>query len=139
MRAAPAGVPLGIHTPQRLRPGGGQHAGRRRSTAPSQVQGTINGIGERCGNVDLTTRGRQPGAQAAATTCLRAGGAAAADRGQPLRLRDRQPDARATTSLTSGTAAFAHKGGMHVHAVQRITAQLRARRPRRRSATRGGS
>ncbi len=25
-----------------------------------QVQGTINGIGERCGNVDLTTRYRPP-------------------------------------------------------------------------------
>ncbi len=30
-----------------------------------QVQGTINGVGERCGNADLISRDRQPGAQEA--------------------------------------------------------------------------
>ena len=41
--------------PQRLRPGRRQHAGRRRAQGATQVQGTINGIGERCGNVDLVS------------------------------------------------------------------------------------
>ena len=39
--------------PQRLRAGRRQLAGRGRCRGASQVQGTINGIGERCGNADL--------------------------------------------------------------------------------------
>ena len=46
-----AGDPL----PRRLRLRGGQHADRRRSRAPRQVQGTMNGIGERTGNANLVT------------------------------------------------------------------------------------
>ena len=38
--------------PQRLRAGRRQHAGGR-GAGRSQVQGTINGFGERCGNADL--------------------------------------------------------------------------------------
>ena len=48
-RAARAG---GHPFPQRLRPGRGQLAGRRRGRGRA-VQGTINGFGERCGNADL--------------------------------------------------------------------------------------
>ena len=82
------------------------------------VQGTINGIGERCGNVDLTT--------VVATLKLKMSRAClAGDSLQHLtetsrfvyelanmNLRDNQPFV--------GAAAFAHKGGMHVHAVQRV-------------------
>ena len=84
------------------------------------VQGTINGIGERCGNVDLTT--------VAANLALKCGCACLAEGAlrrltevsryvyevANLPLRENQPFV--------GTAAFAHKGGMHVHAVRRNTA-----------------
>lgn len=83
-----------------------------------QVQGTINGIGERCGNVDLLTiignlklkLGYEclvPGAVeklAAVSTAVYETAQVEAQPGQPY----------------VGANAFAHKGGMHVHAVQRI-------------------
>ena len=84
-----------------------------------QVQGTINGIGERCGNVDLTTvianlqlkMGRP---------CLRG-----ADSLKKLTEVSRFVYELANMSLREnqpyvGHAAFAHKGGMHVHAVNRL-------------------
>jgi len=86
----------------------------------THVQGTINGIGERCGNADLVSVvanlvlkcGRQ---------CLRAGSIARLTELSRfvyevanLQLRDNQPFA--------GLSAFAHKGGMHVHAVRRNAA-----------------
>lgn len=83
-----------------------------------QVQGTINGIGERCGNVDLTT--------VAANLRLKMG----MDCLQPDSLAHLTTTSRfvyemANMNLSSGqpfvgTSAFAHKGGMHVHAVQRV-------------------
>ena len=83
-----------------------------------QVQGTINGIGERCGNVDLIT--------VAANLTLKMGLACLNDDGlrrltelsryvyevANLMPRENQPFV--------GPSAFAHKGGMHVHAVQRV-------------------
>ena len=83
-----------------------------------QVQGTINGIGERCGNADLlTVIGNLklkldydclvPGAVerlAAVSTAVYETAQVEAQPGQPY----------------VGANAFAHKGGMHVHAVQRI-------------------
>jgi len=83
-----------------------------------QVQGTINGIGERCGNVDLTT--------VAANLRLKLGHPclhdAAVDR---LTEVSRTVYEIANLNLVAGqpfvgTNAFSHKGGMHVHAVQRI-------------------
>ncbi len=83
-----------------------------------QVQGTINGIGERCGNVDLTT--------VAANLRLKLGYACLAENAL-LHLTDlsRYVYELANMNLVSyqpfvGTGAFAHKGGMHVHAVQRV-------------------
>ena len=84
------------------------------------VQGTINGIGERTGNADLVS--------VAANLTLKCGyKCLAADamgrltevsrfvyEVANLSLRDSQPFV--------GMAAFAHKGGMHVHGVQRNTA-----------------
>ena len=84
------------------------------------VQGTINGIGERCGNADLTALIPNL-ALKYGYACLREG--ALADVTDVSRyvyemanlpLRENQPFV--------GTAAFAHKGGMHVHAVRRNTA-----------------
>jgi 2-isopropylmalate synthase len=82
-----------------------------------QVQGTINGIGERCGNADLTS--------IIPNLALKCGYACLAGDSLPkltevsrfvyeianLSLRENQPFV--------GQAAFTHKGGMHVHAVRR--------------------
>jgi len=85
-----------------------------------QVQGTINGLGERCGNVDLVSvianlavkkqgyEVLQPGAVEHLTELSRFVYETA-----NLRLRSSQPFV--------GQSAFAHKGGMHVHAVARAT------------------
>jgi 2-isopropylmalate synthase len=85
-----------------------------------QVQGTINGLGERCGNVDLISvianlavkkKGYEvlDGAAVEHLTELSRFVYETAN----LRLRSSQPFV--------GQSAFAHKGGMHVHAVARAT------------------
>jgi 2-isopropylmalate synthase len=91
-----------------------------------QVQGTINGFGERCGNADLVS--------VIANLALKKKDS----QGQPkysvldgqsiehltelsryvyeianMHLRNNQPFV--------GASAFAHKGGMHVHAINRVT------------------
>ncbi|HEX4129281.1 MAG TPA: citramalate synthase [Pirellulales bacterium] len=83
-----------------------------------QVQGTINGLGERCGNADLIS--------VAANLALKRRGFEVLQPGSIERLtelsrfiyelanqnyRNNQPFV--------GASAFAHKGGMHVHAVNR--------------------
>ncbi len=83
-----------------------------------QVQGTINGIGERCGNADLIS--------VIANLTLKKTGYEMLNgtdlmhltemsrfvyETANMRLRDDQPFV--------GQSAFAHKGGMHVHAVNR--------------------
>ncbi|MDY7010069.1 MAG: citramalate synthase [Planctomycetota bacterium] len=84
------------------------------------VQGTINGIGERCGNADLTSiipnlvlkcgyECLTEGATQRLTEVSRYFSEVA-----NLPLQENQPFV--------GLAAFAHKGGMHVHAVRRSTA-----------------
>ncbi len=85
----------------------------------TQVQGTINGIGERCGNVDLLV--------VAANLRLKMGYACLNDDA----LERLTETSRLVYELANmlyvptqpfvGSAAFAHKGGMHVHAVQRAT------------------
>ena len=83
-----------------------------------QVQGTINGIGERCGNVDLTT--------VAANLRLKMGfDCLVGDSIQKLTDASRFVYEVANLNASNGqpfvgASAFAHKGGMHVHAVQRI-------------------
>jgi len=86
-----------------------------------QTQGTINGLGERCGNADLVSiianlalkkQGIEvliPGAIERLTELSRFVYETA-----NLRLRNGQPFV--------GPSAFAHKGGMHVHAVSRAAA-----------------
>ena len=82
-----------------------------------QVQGTINGIGERCGNADLST--------VAANLRLKMGyDCLQGDSLAKLTETSRLVYATANLNLAPtqpfvGSAAFAHKGGMHVHAVQR--------------------
>ena len=83
-----------------------------------QVQGTINGIGERCGNVDLIT--------IAANLALKYD-KQVLRHGALQRLTELSRfvyEATGTTPVPNqpyvSDGAFAHKGGMHVHAVQRI-------------------
>jgi 2-isopropylmalate synthase len=82
-----------------------------------QVQGTINGIGERCGNVDLTSvignLELKLGCQ-----CLPEGGLR-----ELTNLSRRVWEFLGITAPAGqpfvGPSAFAHKGGVHVSAVQR--------------------
>lgn len=85
-----------------------------------QVQGTINGIGERCGNTDLIPvvanlalkKGcdvLQPGMLPKLTELSRYIYETA-----NMNFRSNQPFV--------GTSAFAHKGGMHVHGMERTRA-----------------
>jgi len=85
----------------------------------THVQGTVNGIGERCGNADMTT--------VIANLALKYDCSVLVDGALErltevsrfvyeianMNFRDNQPFV--------GAAAFAHKGGMHVHAVQKNT------------------
>ncbi|WP_437227315.1 citramalate synthase [Planctomicrobium sp. SH661] len=85
-----------------------------------QVQGTINGIGERCGNVDLLS--------VAANLALKKQGFEVLTHGCGLKHLteiSRYVYELANMNFRSnqafvGRSAFAHKGGMHVHAVNRI-------------------
>jgi 2-isopropylmalate synthase len=81
----------------------------------TQVQGTVNGIGERCGNVDLIST--------AANLALKYG----YDVLKPGSLARLTETSRYVYELANmnfrtgqpfvGASAFAHKGGMHTHAV----------------------
>jgi 2-isopropylmalate synthase len=83
----------------------------------TQVQGTINGLGERCGNVDLIS--------VVANLSLKKGYEVL--RPKSLRLltevsryvyETANMNFRANQPFV-GSSAFAHKGGMHVHAVNK--------------------
>src|SRR4029077_11466981 len=85
----------------------------------SHVQGTINGVGERCGNMDLIPLVANLQLKYK-LECLRAGSL------RKLTETSRYIYETANMNLQSGqpfvgTSAFAHKGGMHVHAVQKDT------------------
>jgi 2-isopropylmalate synthase len=90
------------------------------SCGATQVQGTMNGIGERCGNADLVSiianlalkRGYEvlpPESLARLTEVSRYVYETA-----NMNFRSSQPFV--------GASAFAHKGGMHTHAIARNTA-----------------
>ncbi len=85
-----------------------------------QVQGTINGFGERCGNADLISVVPNLGLKKKGYEVL--GGQSLGRLTEISRFvyeianmnfRDEQPFV--------GPSAFAHKGGMHVHAIARAT------------------
>ncbi len=85
-----------------------------------QVQGTINGIGERCGNADLIP--------VAANLALKHQGYRLLT---PESLPHLTPLSRYVYETANlqlrggqpfvGSSAFAHKGGMHVHAVNKVS------------------
>ncbi|MFN0056184.1 MAG: citramalate synthase [Planctomycetales bacterium] len=84
-----------------------------------QVQGTINGVGERCGNADLISVVANLALKKSGYELLAAGGV------ERLTELSRYVYEIANMNFRSnqpfvGTSAFAHKGGMHVHAVNRI-------------------
>jgi 2-isopropylmalate synthase len=85
----------------------------------SHAQGTINGVGERCGNMDLIPLIANLQLKYK-FDCLRPG--------TILHLTEVSRFVYETANMNLfsgqpfvGTSAFAHKGGMHVHAVQKDT------------------
>jgi 2-isopropylmalate synthase len=82
------------------------------------VQGTINGIGERCGNVDLCS--------VVANLALKYEGYEVLGPGRLEHLTEASRYVYETANMNFrpgqpfvGSSAFAHKGGMHVHAVRK--------------------
>ena len=110
------GAPVGIH-PHNDCGLGVANALAAITAGATQVQGTINGYGERVGNCDLVT--------VAANLQLKLGVPVVEDLTQ-LRelslfvdeLANVPPNVRAPYV---GAAAFTHKGGQHVHAVQKFS------------------
>jgi len=96
----------------------------------AQVQGTVNGFGERCGNADLISVMANLGLKKEGYQVL---GGASLERLTELsrfvyeianmNFRNGQPFV--------GPSAFAHKGGMHVHAVARATSSYEHIDPQR--------
>jgi 2-isopropylmalate synthase len=83
-----------------------------------QVQGTINGLGERCGNADLIS--------VAANLAIKKQGYEVLLPGAEEYLTELSRYVYETVNMLYrpgqpfvGPSAFAHKGGMHVHAVER--------------------
>ncbi|MHC5537323.1 citramalate synthase [Singulisphaera rosea] len=110
-------VPIGIHTHNdcELAVANTLAAVARGAT---QVQGTINGIGERCGNVDLCSvianlALKRPGYEVLTTEKL-------------AHLTEISRYVYETANMNFrpgqpfvGASAFAHKGGMHVHGIRK--------------------
>jgi 2-isopropylmalate synthase len=112
---AKLGKPVGIHTHNDCGLGVANALAAVRAGAV-QVQGTINGYGERVGNCNLIT--------AAANLQLKMGVPVAYDL---VRLRELSlfvaELANAPHDIRApfvGSAAFTHKGGQHVHAMQKL-------------------
>ena len=110
-------VPIGIHTHNDcdLAVANTLTAVRQGAT---QVQGTINGIGERCGNVDLCS--------VIANLALKLRGFEVLAPGKLAHLTEVSRYVYETANMNFrpnqpfvGTSAFAHKGGMHVHGVRK--------------------
>jgi 2-isopropylmalate synthase len=113
-------VPIGIHTHN-----DGDLAVANTLAAVQQgarqVQGTINGIGERCGNVDLCS--------VIANLALKYQGYEVLAPGKLAHLTEVSRYVYETANMNFrpgqpfvGTSAFAHKGGMHVHGIRKAVA-----------------
>jgi 2-isopropylmalate synthase len=95
-----------------------------------QVQGTINGLGERCGNADLVS--------VAANLALKKTGYEVLLPGSVERLTELSRYVYELANLNHrnnqpfvGLSAFAHKGGMHVHAINRAASSYEHIAPER--------
>src|SRR5688500_75337 len=114
----PFGVPVGIDTHEDDNRAGANSLAAVDAGAV-QVQGTINGFGERCGNADLIS--------VIANLGIKKGYKVLG--GRPLtHLTELSRFVYETANLNHrnsqpfvGQSAFAHKGGMHVHAIARAT------------------
>jgi 2-isopropylmalate synthase len=89
-----------------------------------QVQGTINGIGERCGNADLISVVANLAIKLPGYTVLSGGSGTTGT----SHLTELSRFVYETANMSYrpgqpfvGTSAFAHKGGMHVHAIAKAT------------------
>ncbi len=113
-------VPLGIHTHN-----DGDLAVANALAAvrhgARQVQGTINGLGERCGNVDLCS--------VVANLALKYPDYSVLSPGKLEHLTELSRYVYETANMNFrpsqpfvGSSAFAHKGGMHVHGVRKNAA-----------------
>ena len=86
----------------------------------TQVQGTINGIGERCGNADLVSVVANLALKREGVQVLLPGGVQRLTELSRYVYEIANMNFRANQPFV-GTSAFAHKGGMHVHAVNRVS------------------
>jgi 2-isopropylmalate synthase len=85
-----------------------------------QVQGTINGVGERCGNADLISVCANLAVKKQGYEVLKPGGEKWLTELSRYVYDLANMNYRANQPFV-GQSAFAHKGGMHVHAVARVT------------------
>jgi 2-isopropylmalate synthase len=114
-RALP--VPIGIHTHNDCDLAVANTLAALKMGA-TQVQGTVNGIGERCGNVDLCS--------VIANLALKFDGYEVLTPEKLAHLTEVSRYVYETANMNFragqpfvGTSAFAHKGGMHVHGIRK--------------------
>ena len=111
------GIPVGIHCHNDCELGVANSLAAVDAGA-AQVQGTINGFGERCGNADLIS--------VVGNLAVKKQGYEVLVKGAVERLTELSRYVYETANMYPrngqafvGPSAFAHKGGMHVHAVNR--------------------
>lgn len=111
------GAPIGIHTHNDCELAVANTLAAIAQGA-TQVQGTINGIGERCGNVDLCS--------VIANLALKFSGYEILGPGKLAHLTEVSRYVYEVANMNFrpgqpfvGASAFAHKGGMHVHGVRK--------------------
>jgi 2-isopropylmalate synthase len=111
-------VPVGIHTHNdgELAVANTLAAIRHGAT---QIQGTINGIGERCGNVDLCSAIANLAIKYQDYELLRPGSLGKLAEVSRYVYETANMNFRPGQPFV-GTSAFAHKGGMHVHGVRKL-------------------
>ena len=109
----------------------------RWTKARRHVQGTFIGYGERCGNADLSHRHPRSGAEKG---LLGAGmNLSTLDAGRDAHRRGFQRHHPQIGKPFTGASAFAHKGGMHIDGVLKVSRSFRARRAGDRWATAAAS
>ncbi len=95
-----------------------------------QVQGTINGFGERCGNADLISVIANLAIKKQGYEVLLGDGVERLTELSRFVYEQANIHLRPSQAFV-GQSAFAHKGGMHVHAIARATASYEHIQPER--------
>ncbi len=121
VRAAQAGlnIPVGIHCHNDCELGVANSLAAVDAGAV-QVQGTINGVGERCGNADLISVIANLAVKKRGYEVLTGQGVEHLTELSRFVYETANMNYRPNQPFV-GQSAFAHKGGMHVHAVARAT------------------